>query len=86
MVKQFYLTHRKDYQVLPLQVRVDMGAMAMKVLSQPPTRQDLIQGQWPKGQLKVRIRGGKSQARASRGSNPAGLYCSLANFVQCEPE
>ena len=29
-VKQFYLTYRHDYQVLPLQARVDLGAMVMK--------------------------------------------------------
>ena len=27
------------------------------------TRQDLTQGQWPEGQLKVGIRGGEGQAR-----------------------
>ena len=29
-VKQFYLTHRQDYQVLPLQARVDLRVMAIK--------------------------------------------------------
>ena len=29
----------------------------------PPTRQDLTQGQWPKGRLKVRIKGGEGRAR-----------------------
>ena len=30
MVKQFYLTHRWDYHVLPLQVRVDLREVAIK--------------------------------------------------------
>ena len=35
MVKQFYMTHR-PYQMLPLQVRVDLGAIALKEYSQFP--------------------------------------------------
>ena len=35
-----------------------------RYLSLPPTIQDLTQGQWPEGWLKVRIRGGEGLARA----------------------
>ena len=48
-----------------------------------PTRQDLIQGQWPQGRLKVGIRG--RGAGTSRGSSPALLCWSSTHLVQCEP-
>ena len=36
----------------------------LRYLSLPPTRQDLIQGQWPEGRLKVGIKGGEGRAQA----------------------
>ena len=55
-----------------------------RYLSLPPTRQDLTQGQWSEGRFIVGVKGGGSGS--SRDSNPAGLFWSSANLVQCEPD
>ena len=52
----------------------------------PSARQDLTQGQWPEGRLKVGIVEGKGSLGMSRESNPAGLCQSSAHLVQCEPD
>ena len=56
-----------------------------RALFPPPTRQDLTQGQWPEGRLKVGIRGGE-RTSSSQGSKPAGLSWSLAHLVLYEPD
>ena len=50
-------------------------------MSLPPIRQDLTQGQWPEGQLKVGILG-----RGMLGTSPAGLCWSSTYLVQCGPD
>ena len=50
----------------------------------PPTH-DLTHGQKPEGPIKVGIKG-RERPGTIRDSNPAGLCCSSAHLVQCEPD
>ena len=53
-------------------------------LSLPPTRQELTQSPKPEGRLSDDK--GEGRSGTSRDSNPAGLCCSSAHLVQCEPD